>query len=143
MGDGMHGVGLGATVTNTPTEFKFVSGEGFAVAVLLVSTARDAFGSPAHSPSTTLRKGLVLGRITASGKFCEYDDDGTDDGRRVARGILDEEVNLLNAAGSAEDKLGSMHLRGVYDEDKLQNIDANGKADLRGFGSLFKEDIYG
>lgn len=35
-----------------------------------------------------LPAGRVVGIVTASGKFVEYDDDGTDDGRRIVAGVL-------------------------------------------------------
>ncbi|NEX17981.1 MAG: hypothetical protein C1943_15520 [Halochromatium sp.] len=35
-----------------------------------------------------LVSGTVLGKITIGGKYVAYDDDGTDDGRRDAAGVL-------------------------------------------------------
>lgn len=43
-----------------------------------------------------LAAGAVLGRITSGGKYVEYDNDGTDDGRRTA-------VAILYAAADASD----------------------------------------
>lgn len=40
-----------------------------------------------------LSAGSVLGKITASGKYVQYDDDGTDDGRRTAAAVLYADVD--------------------------------------------------
>jgi hypothetical protein len=73
----------------------------------------------------TLAAGTVLGQITASEKYVAYDDDGTDDGRRVARGVLLETVNTTGS-----DKLGNIIYGGVLKNSALVGIDANGVADL-------------
>jgi len=40
-----------------------------------------------------LEAGAVLGKITSGGKYVKYDNDGTDDGRRVAFAILYDAVD--------------------------------------------------
>lgn len=52
-----------------------------------------------------LPKGAALGRQTSSGKYVGYDDGGTDDGRRVAAGIL---VAAVDA--TAGDVVASMYI---------------------------------
>jgi len=119
------------TKTVTPREF-LLSDHKIAVGVTLVSTARDNYdedGSTAHTPTTTLRKGLVLGKVTASGKYAQYDDNASD-GTEVAAGILEEEVNLLDANATAQDTDGTMVIHAYVDESQLYGIDANGKTDL-------------
>jgi len=148
MGDGMHGVGFGTTQEVQPTEYKVFADVGFTFPVMLSSASRDDFGSPAHSPSTTIRRGIVLGRVTASKEFIDYDASITPaTGQEVAICFLDEEVNLLNeVSGAAEDKLATAHLGGVYEGTTATspNIDAGALTDIRGkFGSGFKADIYG
>ena len=54
-----------------------------------------------------LEAGAVLGKITASGKFVAYNDDGTDDGRRTVAGILVEAVDATGA-----DAVGRALVRG-------------------------------
>ena len=83
-----------------------------------------------NSGSTTLPKGLVMGRITASGKFAQYSDSASD-GTEVARGVLDEEVDILDPDGVAQDAQGKkMVIRGVLDNGVLFGVDANGRADM-------------
>jgi len=50
--------------------------------------------------STTLKPGLVLAKLSASGKYVPYDNDGSD-GSEAAAGVLYHE--LVNAAGAPAD----------------------------------------
>jgi hypothetical protein len=117
-------LGYGPARQTTDNEYKF-SDHGIKVAVTIASTASDA----GNTPATTLRKGLVLGKVTATGKFKQYSN-GASDGTEVAAGILDDETNLLDAAGTAGDSQATMLIHGYVRESKLHGIDANGKADL-------------
>lgn len=45
--------------------------------------------------------GTVLGKVTASGKYVPYNDDGTDDGTRTAAAILYADVDATDADVSA------------------------------------------
>ena len=53
-------------------------------------------------PTGEIPSGVVLGQITASKLLVPYDDDGTDDGRRVAVGHLAHSKSLGTAAGQLE-----------------------------------------
>ena len=61
---------------------RFISGREFiinndhvmTIGVVLVSTTTDS----GNNPTTTLRRGLTLGKITASGKYAAYSDSGSD-----------------------------------------------------------------
>ncbi len=114
-------LGYGATRERSDNEYK-LSDHGIKVAVTIDSTARDG-------ESTMLAKGLVLGRVTATGKYKEYDDAAAD-GTETAAGTLDDEVNLLDETGSAADSQATMLIHGYVDESKLTGIDAAGKSDL-------------
>lgn len=71
------------------------------------STAVDA----GNSPTTTLRAGLLLGRITATNKLVQFDPTATD-GTQFWEAVLLRDISMLNAAGTAEDKYGHVLLRG-------------------------------
>lgn len=108
--------------TNTPTEI-LASNEGMEKVGISISTAVAAL----------IPKGTVMGRISASGLYVPYDDDGTDDGRRVAVGILVDDVDPTVSADASDLRLnGSMYVRGTFYTDKLAGMDANGLADLGG-----------
>lgn len=84
--------------------------------------------------SLALPSGTVLGKITATGKFVKYDEAGTDDGRRVAAGIL---YNPL--PGTNGDYKATVFMRDCeVISDRLTGIDANGKADLLALGIVVR-----
>lgn len=118
--------GLGATKTSNPTVVARTEyGKDGVVTVKIVSTAVDA-GS---TPTTTLRKGLVMGKITSGGKYREYLDSSSD-GSQVAKGILTDEVNMLDAAGVVQDQLAVIAFAGFFDNAKVFGEDAAAKVDL-------------
>lgn len=128
-------IGLGSTVSADPSEIRFTDhGRESTVAIVLDSTARDS----ANSPTTTLRKGLVLGKITATGKYMEYDPSASD-GTEAARVILDDEVDVLDESAAAADTEGLGAFRGDFVASALIGLDAGAKADLT--QCAFDEDI--
>ncbi len=93
--------GVRAAIQNVESEI-YWGGDDSRIYILrkdedIASTARDA-GS---SPTTYLRKGLILGRITASGKLKEWNPDGSD-GSEIACAVLDLDVDLLEYGAAAD-----------------------------------------
>ena len=128
-------IGLGSTVSADPSEIRFTDhGRESTVAIVLDSTARDS----GNSPTTTLRKGLVLGKITATGKYMEYDPSASD-GTETARVILDDEVDVLDESAAAADTEGLGGFRGDFVASALIGLDAGAKADLT--QCAFDEDV--
>jgi hypothetical protein len=84
--------------------------------------------------SVALPSGSVLGKITATGKFVKYDEAGTDDGRRVAAGVL------LNACpGTNGDYKCAVFVRDCEVASALLTFsDANGVADLKALGVIVR-----
>ena len=112
------------------------------VAVQIDTTARDA-GNTAYR-TTYLRPGLVLGKVTATGRYKEYDDTDAD-GTEVAKGVLGQGVDLLDPLGVAktEHPAGVRMVRqGHIDGALLIGADANGLADLVTAGFLVKGTSY-
>ena len=117
----------------TQTE-RFQSGREFiinndhvvTIGVLTLSTAVD----DDHNPTTTIRRGMVLGKVTASGKYMEYEDADDPSGIGVARGILMEDIDMLDDTGTAADKDVNMLIHGYVDYSQLIGIDSNGLTDL-------------
>jgi hypothetical protein len=119
-------LGYGTLREDRPTEFRLSDhGQDTDIGITIDKTARDA----GNTPTTTLRKGLVIGKITATGKYAQYND-AANDGTQVARCILADEVNLLDEEGTAQDGHSVGVIHGVVEEAKLIGLDANGKADL-------------
>jgi hypothetical protein len=128
-------IGLGATESADPSEIRFTDhGRESTVAIVLDAAARDA----GNTPDTTLRKGLVLGKVSASGKYKEYDP-SAGDGTETARVILDDEVDLLDESGTAADTEGLGAFRGDFVAAALTGLDAGAKADLT--QCVFDEDV--
>ena len=128
-------IGLGSTLSANPSEIRFTDhGRESTVAIVLDSTALDS----GNSPTTTLRKGLVLGKVTATGEYKQYDPSASD-GTSTARVILDDEVDLLDESGSAVDTEGLGAFRGDFVASALIGLDAGAKADLT--QCAFDEDI--
>lgn len=95
---------------------------------VLDSTTVDA----ANTPTTTLRPGLVLGRITASGKLKHYSPAATD-GSQVPVGILAVELNMLDPnTGVAADHQGRFCYFGNADPAKLYGFDEYARQLLSG-----------
>ena len=117
--------GLGTEATDTTSEFLLDTVHVIQQGVTIANTARDS----GNTPTTTLRKGLVLGKVTATGKYKEYNDTASD-GTQTAVGILREEVKVVDSDGNAMDAAGVIVRHGIVDESDLIGIDANGKADL-------------
>ncbi len=121
--------GMGQSLSNSPSEFRLSAhGEETDVGITIVASAVDA----GNTPTTTLRKGLVLGKITASGKYKEYDPSASD-GSETAALILVDEVDLLQDSvdgATARDQLATGMMHGVVDESALHGCDAAAKAAL-------------
>lgn len=105
----------------------------------------DACRDDGSFVDTYLRAGLVLGKITASGKYTEYDDAAVD-GSETAKYVLLHDVDLRNPLKPAEVVDGpvtaTVLIKAYIDATLLPNtLDANGKADLRTQGFMLKEDV--
>jgi hypothetical protein len=105
----------------TPREYLLDNEHVIRTTVVIASTARDGYGtdgSTPRTPTTQLRRGLVLGKITVGGKFAQYDDDAGD-GTEVADCILDEDINLLDADGTAQDTPANVVIHAAVVESEL------------------------
>lgn len=82
------------------------------------------------TPVTTLRKGMVVGKVTFDGKYKQYDN-GSSNGTEVAKGILVDEVNMLDESGTAVATPAVMAFSGFFDQAKIFGLDADAKTDLK------------
>lgn len=86
--------------------------------------------------SGTYARGQVLGQVTATERFAPYDD-GTADGRDVAKVILqyactvdsDNNVSIADEWGSTR-KTAPAYFHGAFKTEDLTGLDANAVADL-------------
>jgi hypothetical protein len=105
-GAGGWGVpGIGAERAVSELREIYWGGSAAQIAILwqsavISSTARDA----GNSPTTILRPGLLLGRITASGEYAEWNHDATD-GTQFIAGVLDTEMKITDYDATAQDRV--------------------------------------
>ena len=105
--------------------------------IVLDSTAVDA----GNTPTTTLRPGLVLGRITSSGNYKAYSVTATD-GSEVARAVLDQGVTTLDNTGTAVAKEGHVVLNAILNSGNLIGLDYTARQQLLASGRYgFSDDI--
>ena len=119
--------GLSAERTYTPSEF-LLDQHVIEKGVTIDKAARDS-GHTGYT--TTLRPGLVLGKISASGKYAQYDPSASD-GSEVAVGILKEQVKVIDSDAVATDAAAVLVIHGRVKESALIGCDAAAKADLAG-----------
>lgn len=127
--------GMGTPVETTDREP--FAGPGWAKVmkgIVLVSTAVDA----GNTPTTLLRNGLLLGKVTSSGKYKEYNPAGTD-GSQICRGYLEDPVNMLDTGGTAADKAGRMVVW-AFDVKATELLLLDAKARRQLNGRIFFDD---
>ena len=105
--------------------------------VLLSSAAVDA----GNSPTSTLRAGLLLGQITASGLWKQYDPTATD-GSQVARLVLNNGLSTLGSDGVAANKEAPVLVVGVLVAANLLLLDNMARKQLCQSGRYtFSDDL--
>lgn len=77
-------------------------------------------------------RGTALGIVTASGKYREYDDSGSD-GEEVLRCILRDNVSQADRIAGNVTVAVNLPQRLVYPKAQLVGVDANGLADVGGY----------
>ncbi|HEX5106167.1 MAG TPA: hypothetical protein VFV87_20245 [Pirellulaceae bacterium] len=88
-----------------------------------------------NTPNTTLRGGILLASVDATGLAHTYSPDAND-GRQIAIGILEQSQDML-VAGSATDRFTQMLVHGLVKEGELINLDPRARQQL---GSRFTLD---
>lgn len=101
----------------------------------IVSTATDS----TNSPTTILRPGLILGKITATGLWTAYSPTATD-GSQQAVGILVTEVNMNDpVTASVANRVASIAVSGPVKASALYGLDYVSRKQLRAAGFLFDD----
>lgn len=85
---------------------------------------------PTNTPTTRLRQGLLMGLITSSGQWINYDADNTD-GSQIALGVLGYGVNMLDLfTNSAVNKLIPIIIGGPVQAASLVGLDTMARAQM-------------
>lgn len=126
--DGFSMPGIGDAIESTEREFMAGYQTSWqAISVVLDSTTVDS----GNTPTTLLRRGLLLGRDSTTGQYEDYDPTATD-GTQIARGFLLDNVNMLDSStGSAADKMARMVWSGYAKADQLINLNYQARRQLR------------
>jgi hypothetical protein len=142
--------GQGAAVFTNDREIVAVGYDNLCLfkSAVISSAARDA-GS---TPTTVLRPGLLLGKVTSSGEFEEWDADASDGTQNIA-GINRTDITVLDQYGTAVDRVPpSVYQRGVFMASQLliQGSALVGHADeflarrqLWNAGCVLDDDMFG
>ena len=112
--------------------------------VTVVSTTTDA-GNPSATPpgpATTLRAGLPLAKVTATGKYTNWDAEGdATDGTANCAGFVFKDQDMLSHTGTAEDKLGVLLVvGGVLKASMITTLNQLARNQLRG-RIIFDDDL--
>lgn len=83
----------------------------------------------ANTPTTLLRPGLVLGKITASGKYTQYSATATD-GSQVAVGVLPIGLRMTDIDGTTGDRNFAILLAGPIKAGSLIGLDNIARAQM-------------
>ena len=122
--------GVGADLTVAESEILW-GGDQSRMALLYKS---DLYSSAAldagNTPTTVLRPGLIMGRVTSTGELEEWDADASDGTQDIA-GILDVELRMTDYQGTAADRVMRNLVRGPVKARKLliQGVAFVGHAD--------------
>lgn len=99
------------------------------------STAVDA----GNTPTTYLRAGLVLGKITATGLLKEYAPTSTD-GSQIAYCVLAQGLSMLDNVGVAAQRQGHVLLKGILQAASLTLLDNMARKQLLLSGRYLFDD---
>lgn len=83
------------------------------------------------SVTTQLRSGLLMGKITSSGKMTQWSATATD-GSEVVAGILALPVPMLDADGVARDRVNVLVVGGNVKADQIQGLNGQARQQMRG-----------
>ena len=124
-----YGIVPGLTASRETYEAEFRWGsqyQGVFANALISGSAVDS----GNTPTFQLRPGLLLGQITASGKYTNYSPTATD-GSEVASAVLIEGLRMLDFNNVATDRFYAVLVGGPVQKSKLLNFDlmARGQMD--------------
>jgi len=131
--------GMGPTVESSENSFLWGPNTWYLLKGIVVSSAAVDAGS---TPTTDLRAGLVMGKVTSSGEYVAYSGTATD-GSEVAEGVLFSGVRTLSPlTGTAVDQLGQIVVGGAVKGGSLYGIDQLARAQMHG-RFVFDDDLPG
>ena len=116
-----YGIVPGLTTSRETYENEFRWGsqfQGVFANGLIDGAARDSGNTPTH----VLRPGLLLGQVTSTGKYTDYDPTATD-GSEVASAVLIESLRVQDFDGTDKDRFYAVLVGGPVQKSKLLLFD--------------------
>jgi len=114
-------------------------GRGLILPFPILATTVDA----GASPTWRLRPGLVLGKITSTGKLKQYDPTATD-GSQIATGVLMQGLAMTDPfSGTTRDKFLGVLVSGPVRGAALYGLDQKARGDMKSQGFIFDDDPHG
>lgn len=126
-----YGMFPGHSTTRETYESEFRWGQhaqGLFANGIISGAARDT----GNSPTTELRPGLLLGQITASGKYVAYSPTAVD-GSEVAAAVLIEGLRTQSFEGTDQDRFYAVLVGGPVQASKLLNLDLQARQQMDKF----------
>ena len=138
---GFGAAGQGALLETVEKELLWGGDTGKLIAVYKNGVVDGATRDATNSPTTILRPGLVLGKLTSGGQYTEYDPTATD-GSEVASAILPIELRAQDFDSNNADRHLLLLVSGFVKASQLIGLDQMARAQLsRQF--VFDDDLGG
>lgn len=122
--------GFAAQVESQAADVLWAGRQGQDLAATRPITLLAAATDSGNTPATTLRGGMLLAIVDASGQAHTYSPDAND-GRQIAVGILEHPQDML-VGGVATDRFTQMLVHGLVKEGELVNLDPRARQQLGG-----------
>ncbi len=126
-----YGMFPGLTTARETYEAEFMWGDQKQAVImggLISGAARDS----GNSPTTELRKGLLLGQILSTGLWTTYSPTATD-GSEVAGGVLMESFRTQDFEGNNKNIFYGILVGGPVQASKILNLDGMARPQMRKF----------
>ncbi len=134
--------GSTAAVFNTESNIFWGSGSVISPANLFITMNITSAAVDGGTPTTILRPGLIMGKITSSGLWTNYSPTATD-GSQQALAILPNEINMLDPVTNAvANRVNVGVVSGPVKAGSLWNLDLVARKQLEAAGIIF-DDIRG
>ena len=133
--------GIGALLATTEREILWGTDDSRLLAIRKSAVISGATRDAGNSPTTILRAGLILGKVTSTGEYEEYDSDATD-GTQIAEVILNREFRAQDFDANNVDRVAEVLAGGLVRADQLLLLDGQARQQLSP-RFLFDDDLFG
>lgn len=126
-----YGIVPGMTTSRETYEASFQWGsqfQGVFANALIDGSTTDSGNSPTYE----LRPGLLLGQITATGKYTDYDKTASD-GSEVASAVLLEGLRMQDFSGNSVDRFYAVLVGGPVQAARILNLDLHARQQMDKF----------